>query len=356
MNGLLRKGRTAQWAVLVLGSGVLSAFFSLFQVPAAALLGCMLCAIAVAVRGATLAVSRWPFALAQGVIGMLMARSLNPAALARVAADWPLLLGSTLAVMAASAVLGWWLMRRQVLAGTTAVWGLAPGAASAMVLMADAYGADGRLVAFMQYLRVVVVTLLASLVAHWAAVPLDAHLAEPTYSTSAVVTTLLVAGGSAVLARWLAIPAGPLLVPLVLATAAQAVLDFHIALPTAVLALAYALIGWSVGLRFTPAVLGHAVRALPQVLASIVALILLGLLIAATLVLGAGYSPLSAYLATSPGGADSVAVIAAHAQVDRGFVMAMQIARFVLVLLLGPALSRWVAGLGPPATPPPKTP
>jgi uncharacterized membrane protein AbrB (regulator of aidB expression) len=53
--------------------------------------------------------------------------------------------------------------------------------------------------------------------------------------------------------------------------------------------------------------------------------------------------PLTAYLATSPGGADSVAIIAASTHVDVPFVMAMQMARFMLVLIVGPALARSVA-------------
>ena len=56
-----------------------------------------------------------------------------------------------------------------------------------------------------------------------------------------------------------------------------------------------------------------------------------------------GTDPLTAYLATSPGGADSVAIIAASSNVDVPFVMAMQMARFILVLLVGPALARAVA-------------
>lgn len=48
-----------------------------------------------------------------------------------------------------------------------------------------------------------------------------------------------------------------------------------------------------------------------------------------------GIDPLTAYLATSPGGADSVAIIAASS-------------RFVFLLLAGPAISRFVAGrIGP---------
>jgi uncharacterized protein len=57
-----------------------------------------------------------------------------------------------------------------------------------------------------------------------------------------------------------------------------------------------------------------------------------------------GIDPLTAYLATSPGGADSVAIIAASSRVDLSFVMALQTIRFVFLLLAGPAISRYVAG------------
>jgi uncharacterized membrane protein AbrB (regulator of aidB expression) len=40
-----------------------------------------------------------------------------------------------------------------------------PGAATVMMVMVEAYGADFRLVAFMQYLRVVLVAAVASVVA-----------------------------------------------------------------------------------------------------------------------------------------------------------------------------------------------
>jgi membrane AbrB-like protein len=107
--------------------------------------------------------------------------------------------------------------------------------------------------------------------------------------------------------------------------------------------LAYAVIGWSIGLRFTSEILAHAWQALPTVLMAIVALMGLGVILAAGLVFGAGLEPLTAYLATSPGGADSVVVIAATSAVDAGFVMAMQLVRFLMVLMLGPRVTQWVA-------------
>jgi membrane AbrB-like protein len=52
--------------------------------------------------------------------------------------------------------------------------------------------------------------------------------------------------------------------------------------------------------------------------------------------------PLTAYLATSPGGADSVAIIAASSKVDLPFVMTMQIGRAIVAILIGPALARFL--------------
>ena len=48
----------------------------------------------------------------------------------------------------------------------TACLGLIAGGASGIVAMADELGADGRMVAFMQYLRVLVVVITAPLLAH----------------------------------------------------------------------------------------------------------------------------------------------------------------------------------------------
>jgi uncharacterized membrane protein AbrB (regulator of aidB expression) len=66
-----------------------------------------------------------------------------------------------------------------------------------------------------------------------------------------------------------------------------------------------------------------------------------------------GVDPLTAFLATSPGGIDSVVIIAANSDVDLPCIVAMQTARFILILLLGPAMARFLArraGTGLPDT------
>ena len=58
---------------------------------------------------------------------------------------------------------------------------------------------------------------------------------------------------------------------------------------------------------------------------------------------------LTAYLATSPGGLDSVAAIAADSRADVPFVMALQTLRLVIVVLTGPLLARLLSkAAGPP--------
>lgn len=339
---------------LLLCSALASAAFLLIGVPAGMLLGCMLAGVLLATQDMNVQVPAPLFAIGQSVIACLMAHSLHFEVLQRVAGEWPLFLGIAFAVMAASALLGYWLMRSGLLPGSTAIWGLAPGAASAMVLMAGDFGADTRLVAFMQYLRVAMVTAIASLVAHFAtgvaassehvAAGWDVQLAHWLHIQSPLHAglTLALVLIAAWLGRILTFPGGPLLIPMVLALAMDNLSPWKLELPGPLLALAYAALGWGIGLRFNREILEHAWRVLPRVLIAIFALIVLGLVIAGSLMFFAGVAPLTAYLATSPGGADSVAVIAVGSAVDAGFVMAMQMVRFFMVLLLGPRLSRWL--------------
>ena len=107
------------------------------------------------------------------------------------------------------------------LPGTTAIWGLSPGAASAMMLLAEAHGGDPRLVAFMQYLRVVCVAFLASLIARfWIGGTGTTARPDPVFFPALHVVplaaTLAIAGSGMVLARWVKIPSGVLIVPMVL--------------------------------------------------------------------------------------------------------------------------------------------
>jgi uncharacterized protein len=106
-------------------------------------------------------------------------------------------------------------------------------------------------------------------------------------------------------------PAELWLVPLVAGAVVHWSGVVSIELPEWLLAAAYALIGWKIGLGFTREVLRYASRALPKILLSIAVLIVFCGGLAFVLMRVFGVDPLTAYLATSPGGIDSVAIIAA---------------------------------------------
>ena len=155
---------------------------------------------------------------------------------------------------------------------------------------------------------------------------------------------MAIAGFGAALGWRLRLPAGALLVPLAAGAALHVAGLARIELPPWLLALSYAALGWNIGLGFNRRILRHASRALPQVALSTLALIAFCGVLALLLSRFLGVDPLTAYLATSPGGMDTVAIIAASSKVDVSFVMALQTARFVIVLLVGPRLARLVAG------------
>jgi hypothetical protein len=363
----------AQWIVIVASSAAIGAVFAWLRVPAALLLGPMLAGIAIAASGGTARVPNAVFLLAQGVIGCMVANMAPLAIAGEMLSRWPVFVFGVLAVIAVSTSLGWWMTRMRILPGTAALWGSSPGAAMAMVVMAEAHGADARLVAFMQYLRVAVVAAGASIVAHvWNLNPSHAETGGSAHAVAGSATHA-VASGSAhpmtsvvwfptvhwlpfagtltlatlgpLLAHRLNIRSGAFLIPLGIGLLLSHFGWLVIELPPWLLVLSYAVVGWSIGLRFTRPLLAHVAKAFPRVLACMIALIVLCGVLAGVLVLTAGVDPLTAYLATSPGGADSVAIIAASSKVDVPFVMAMQSSRLIAVIFLAPIITRYIAAL-----------
>jgi membrane AbrB-like protein len=336
-----------QWGLLLPASVALAALLELTGLPAALLLGPMVAGILIGTNGGTIRAPRWPVVAAQTIVGCLVGRAVTGDIVLAFLRDWPLFLSVILVMLATSAALGWGLARYKVLPGSTAVWGTAPGGASVMMVMSASFHADPRLVAFMQYSRVVLVAALASVVARlWVGSPgAAAHAVVwfPPFPWLGFAATLLIAGLGGALGIVLRIPAGALLVPMVVGALLEGFGLVAITLPPWLLAISYALLGWSIGLGFTLDILAHAWRALPYVLLSIVVLVAVSVGLAAVLVHAAGIDPLTAYLATSPGGIDTVAIIAASSSANLSFVMAMQTVRLVFVLAAGPPLARFLA-------------
>lgn len=334
------------WLALLLCAAGFGQLLHALAVPAGLFLGPMLVAILFGVSGAQLSLHRQVFRFGQGCVGLLVAHSVTWAVLVAVAQSWPLMLVATSITVLLSAVVGLATVRLGGIPGSTAAWGTAPGAASAMVSMAEENGADARVVATMQYVRVVCVVMIGSLVSHLlGATPGTGALAsapalgDGPHLMNVLASLAVVLVGIVIGHR---MPAGALLAPLLIGGALQLSGLLTISLPEPLLAFAYGAIGCYIGLRFDRSTVRYVWKRLPTMIAGAVALILLCAACAWALALAMGTDFLSMYLATSPGGLDAMAIIAVETHADVGLVLAMQTLRLFGVILTGAYCARQI--------------
>lgn len=353
-RGAGRLGTGARWALLAVLTVAATAGFAALAVPSAALFAGLVVATAVALAGlGPGAVPRHATTGGQAVIGVVIGLLARPETLGAVAAEWlPVLLislGTLLASMAAGLVMG---LQRGV-SPLTGMLAQTAGGASGLVAMSHELGGDERVVSVVQYLRVGLVTATMPVVAiaFYGAAHAGAA-GPPAVGPSAPwwVGVLLLLGCTAVgvpLARALHVPAGALLGPMVLAAALSlSGVVVGASVPTLLVDVAYAVIGWQAGLKFTREALATVVRVLPLATALILAVIAvcagLGLLLSWT----TGMTPLEGYLATTPGGIYAVLATAISSGVDVTSVVAVQVLRVLLMLLVAPLLARIVGRRG----------
>jgi hypothetical protein len=321
-------------------------------VPSPALFAGLLVAAALALTGlAPARIPRTATAAAQAVIGVVIGVLAQPRTLAGLAADWrPVLLVvvGTLAVsMAAGLLMGLW----PGITPLTGMLALTAGGASGLVAVSRELGGDDRVVAVVQYLRLGIVTatmpVLAALVFGVSVTTTagGAPLGPPWFVDLGFLLFCAVAGTA--LAKLLRLPAAALLGPMTVAIALNlAGLSFGATAPTLVVEVAYAVIGWQAGARFTRESLRTVVGVLPLATALILAVIAacagLGVLLSAL----TGVTPLVGYLATTPGGVYAVLATAISTGADVTFVVAVQVLRVIAMLLVTPVAARLVSRRG----------
>lgn len=132
------------------------------------------------------------------------------------------------------------------------MWGIIPGGASTMTAISSDYGADMRIVALMQYLRVIVVVLSLAVSSHVFAdsdlTPVMQRITWFPPLTSHLSYTLLIALTGWQLSRLIKLPSGRLLLPMLIAATLQGYDIMQVEMPQWLLVIIFALIGLSVGL------------------------------------------------------------------------------------------------------------
>ena len=297
------------------------------------------------------------FPAGQAVAGVAVGTYLHTSTLTGLGTRWfvvALVSAATLAITIAAGVL---LARTAPVDRATASLGMVAGGASGIVAMADDLGADDRLVAFMQYLRLAVVVLATPLIV---GIAFGRHGAGGGSELSGQVLgtaggwamTVGVAAGGALLGQLIRLPAASFLGPTLLSAVLTltGVID-DVAVPPLLREASFAAIGLYIGLRFERETLRRIGRLIVPVLVSIVALVAGCFLLGWVLKLIADVSLLDAYLATTPGGLPAVLPLAIGSGADATFVLAVQGLRVLVMVLAAPAVVRLLLrGAQPPAT------
>jgi uncharacterized protein len=338
--------RSVRWALLIALTAAGTAAMAALGVPSPALFAGLLVATVLALGGlAPAGVPRPLSGAAQAVIGVVIGVLAQPGTLAGLATQWLPVLLVTVATLAVSMGAGLLLGLRRGISPLTGMLALTAGGASGLVAVSRELGADDRTVAVVQYLRVGMVTATMPVVAAVVfgaasgALPQQASGSAPFLVDVAYLVGWAAVG--VVLARAARVPAGALLGPMTVAIVVNlSGWSFGAAPPTLLVEIAYAVIGWQAGARFTRESLRTVLGALAPAAALIAGVIVisagLGLLLSAV----TGTSALDGYLATTPGGVYAVLATAASAGTDVTFVMAVQVLRVIVMLLVTPAVAR----------------
>jgi membrane AbrB-like protein len=335
-----------RWALLGSLAAAASLALAAVHAPTPSLLGPLVVGIAFALRapGAIEAPPAWLVWAAGVVIGVTAGVSIVSSALHDLAADWAPVLGLCIVTLLLSIALGLALERIARLDRATALLGMLSGGAPAMIAIADDLDADVRLVAVVQYLRLLLIVALTPLVVDVIFQP-DHVLARGGAEIDWPATVAVIAGCGVLsaLARPLRIPGGAIVVSTVAAATVTATgLVEPLTMPRPLVDVALAVLGLEVGLRFTPRSLRQAGRLTP------IAALLTATLIAVCGLLGvvaaelAGVTWLEGYLAGTPGGLSAVLAITLAVDVPSGFAVPVQVVRMLITVILGPLIIRWL--------------
>jgi membrane AbrB-like protein len=344
--------RVLDGAAVVLGAVAVTVVFTLLGLPSPPLFGGLVAglvrALAVSHR---IGVPPPAMTAAQAVVGVAIGALMDIDTLRAVGENWPAVLLVTVATLLLSLAAGQLLRLQRGISPVTGAFAMIAGGASGIIVMARELGADQRMVAVLQYLRVLLIVVLMPVVAttlYGASSGSGgvADTAAPGWPVGLLFTVGCVVVGLLV-GRLVPFPAVSMLGPMVVAAAVDLTgLGAGSRVPDLVQSAAFLVIGLQVGISFTRDSLRTIGRALPLALGAILALIVACAGLGAVLAAVTGTSALDGYLATTPGGLYAVLATATDSGANATFVLAVQVLRLFVMLLSAPLIARWLRRRG----------
>jgi membrane AbrB-like protein len=332
--------RAAETAAIGGGGALL---FTLLRIPAGAILGALLFTAAASLAGRRLG---WPMTirnLLYFTTGLGAGASVTPAAV-QAALIWPL---SILALIVATvAMWGLGAVVFQRMAGVdskTAVFATAPGALSAVMVLAEEQETDVVSVAVAQTLRISTLVAMAPLALSFGHVtPLAGHdtpLIGGALAWAALLAASLAGYGVARRLKW---PVPVFLGALLGSAAIHAGGVVTVGLPNWAFQAAAAGIGAVIGSRFAGIRVRDLVRLLPASLASLLVMALVAAPTGALIGWAIGVGPAAGLMAFAPGSMEMMVAVSLSLNAQPAYVAAHHVVRTLLLLAVLPALAaRW---------------
>jgi membrane AbrB-like protein len=338
----------AKWVLLAVVSVAATVPLTALGVPSAGLFAALVVGIVLALANlAPAAVPRKVGIAAQGVLGVYIGTMVSRDAVGALGPHWLIVLGVAVATLLISVAFGALLGLRRDVSPLTGSLAMVAGGASGLVAIARELGADDRVVAVVQYLRVALVTAsmpIAVTLIYRAERTHHAAVAEHTSSAPWYLSVLVLAGlvlVGATAGKLIRLPGAGLLGPLALTVVWQlSGVPFDLTVPAVLVQVGYLVIGWQAGVAFTRDSLRAVGRTLPAALALIVVLTVATAGLGALLARFAGLTPLEGYLATSPGGVYAVLATAVETGSNVTFIIAAQVVRILLMLFAAPFVAK----------------
>lgn len=348
--------RVRSWVLLTVLVAAVSVAFELVGLPTPLLFGGLGGALvyALARPRRPLALPDVSFTAGQAVVGIIIGSMVDWQELAELGTDWFIVLLVSCFSVIVSVLLGQ-LLTRHGASRVTATFSSIAGGAAGLTALAQDLGADARVVASLQYLRLLVVLATLPIVltlgfgaTDGRATPVDTPASAGDWTLALGFSLLAIVLGL-LAGRLVRLPAAAILGPLVAASLLTLVPAFDdVTVPAVVAAVGYLAIGVQVGLKFTVASVKAIGAMVPTALVTIVVTVVacggLGWILSRT----TDATGLDAYLATTPGGIYAVMGTAAETGTDPGFVAAAQVLRVLIVLGVAPLLAAWLRRLDEP--------
>jgi membrane AbrB-like protein len=281
------------------------------------------------------------------LLGIQTGAAVNTDTLAR-AAQWPLsivCLGVTVVLIVWACI--FYYERFRYWNRPTALFASLPGALSIVILLASTSGADMRRVTISQCVRLFfLIAALPAVIVFISPPPVVASSTAAVASIGEIMILVGVSAAAGLLIAWLMVPAGLILGAALMSAALGLSGVVHGGAPDSILVPANIILGVMIGLRFKgiswpelrmalgDGFAGFVIAMVIAVMGAVVASTVADLPIALTL------------LAFAPGGLEAMTIMAFALNLDPAYVAAHQVARYIGLVLLMPAVTGFVLHRG----------